>query len=95
MALMIAALLAADAIGVGGPRTSFVIGVIGMAAIVLRTASAWWFFMRLKPEERQALRDETLYPPGPRLGRWASTVLFLIGWLGVISLTVLALGATE
>jgi len=89
LAIMVGAFLATSQIGISGPKTSFVIGLFSVAAIILRLVYGWWLLLKGR-----------LYTGGDRLARMLApmqtnpllAVVYLVGWLGVIMLTVLSLG---
>ena len=91
---MVVAYLAASLVDASGPSTSLAIGIAGMASIVFRTAFGWWIWFRLKPEERERfLPHETRAWTGviSTFARWLSIVVWIIGWLGILILTVWSL----
>ena len=91
---MVAAYLATSVVDASGPSTSLAIGIAGAASIVFRTAYGWWIYIRLGPQERERLSPhETRVWTGliSTLARWLSIIVWMIGWLGLVALTVWSL----
>jgi hypothetical protein len=86
---MVLAYLVTGSLDAGGPTTSLVIGIAGWGAIIFRTAYGWWLFIRLGPEDR-SFSQETRGWTGLKSTtvRLLSIVVWLLGWLSLIILTV-------
>ena len=86
LAIMVGAFLAASLAGLSGPTTSFAIGLVGLGSIAFRLVYGWWLLLKgkLYPDRREMLASMMASP--------LLTVLNMVGWLGVIILTVLSLG---
>lgn len=92
VAVMIGAYLATDILDAGGTRTSFAIGALGFASIIVRTAYGWWIVIRLQPQERLSGRETRVWTGlTSTLTRWVSIIVWMIGWLCLLALIVWSL----
>lgn len=90
LAIMIGAFLATGYLRIEGPKTSFVIGLVGVVAILARVAHGWWLLLKGKLyTEQDRLAQLGL---APMMTNPLLSVLYVIGWGAVIILTVLSLG---